>query len=320
MRRNGLMLLSLGVVLALSIGGFLMIAGQRVGPEKLAQQPLGTKAKADATPTAEHLAAHEIRHTSLQQAAELQSASPRSLFETSDDLYPLSQELRLRAKQGDAAASIALMDIESECRAFVQSAGTSMPGYDRLSVPDMYVQKHPEARAYVQDLRTREQARCGRFTKQDLIGTYDQKLPLLRQAAKDGNAEAQARLLSEEMAHWDSIPADKLKSTVNYILASGDPQAIFFLSGPMSIPSSEGMFNVPSGSELASYAYVLAACRMGMACGQSSQLLANVCLNGMGCGYASYDALLAGNLVAPDELKTVRQMAQQIIDTSGHHP
>jgi hypothetical protein len=120
--------------------------------------------------------------------------------------------------------------------------------------------------------------------------------------------------------HWNSIPADRLAATVKSVIASGDPEAIFVLSGPMANGGREQLFDVPSGSEMASDAYVLAACQSGMDCGQNSQLLANLCFNGVACGYSSYDALLTGALLPPADVATVHQMAKQIVEKAGHHP
>ncbi len=250
------------------------------------------------------------------------AAQPRSLrqtYDSSTDLFALDQDLRARADQGDDDAAMVLIDLENECRAFVLNGGTSAPGYDRFGIPDGWAKLHPDARNYVAALRVQEQSRCGRFAKTD-FESHTVKLARLNKAAKNQNAEAKATLLADESMHWDTIPADHLASTVEDIVESGNARAIFGLSSVMYNPNRDQLFDVPAGSKLASEAYVLAACKLGMDCGPMSQLLANVCFNAGGCGYASYDAQLRELMLSPADMTTARQMADQIVEKTHHRP
>lgn len=313
MRRNGRLLVAL--VLAL-ISYFVYLhhpAASRIAASRMAHQSIFNDGEATNKTFA------EAPLTKSQQASQRMLAAParadlRARYDASTDLFGLYQELHERANAGDPGALTAQADIEMECSMFIASHG------DRSDIPRGMQKRNPAiaTKPWVDALLARTNARCQRFTKSDL-GTFEQRHAQLVLAAHEGSPGAKAQLLSE--MNTKQLPDDLFSATVKEIMASGDPDAIGRLASVMhkGVAGREQLFDVPSGSDSASYAYVLAACKLGMACGPNSQALANLCFNGVGCGYPSVDEAMKNALLPPAELIEVQKMAQEIIDHAGHH-
>jgi hypothetical protein len=140
--------------------------------------------------------------------------------------------------------------------------------------------------AIVRKYATELEQRCANFQSSQPTSLADAG-NLYSEAAQKGNLEAQAHLLNSEVLNslanpsTDLLPLDHVRSSVLAILGSGDPDAIFELSGffgPDSVLEGPA-----AGSEKAVAAWQLVACDIGLDC--SANLLRSFCLNGgMYCG------------------------------------
>jgi hypothetical protein len=233
-------------------------------------------------------------------------------YESSDDLFSLYQELRINADTGDAEALTTLADIEGECLMFLSSVDGG------AYIPNLVAKRDPEVKPWVDSMLSRRRARCHRFNKADL-GTLDQRRAQLERAAQEGSIAAKLELMSERPLA--GVSDEELKTTVQQALASGNADTIARLSGVMhgQVADRRSLFDVPAGSDMASDAYILAACRLGMNCGSNSQLLANACLRGYGCGYPSFEAMLSEKKYSPIDMAEARRMAEEILAKIGTH-
>ncbi len=242
------------------------------------------------------------------------TSSLRQHFEQSRDLYGLVQELKATGS-GDPETETIIADALYECVAIAQPAGTSYMGAQQAE------KQHPELKTYVEGLIATDKQRCGRFVKSD-IGNADAKsiVRMYAKAASDGSAKAMAIQL--QYSNIDAMPDAALAADVQRIIASRDPDAIGALSNLMGGRAEDrsAAFGPMSGNETQQYAWLMAACQMGMNCGPGSSLLRQYCLNAGVCGYTSINQVIASNYLTPADYHTAVQQAQQIVKSlSAHH-
>ena len=253
------------------------------------------------------------RSVSLSAPTARRITDPFARYDASTDLFPLAEELRASAEHGDTSAVAALAELEDECSAFVLSRG------DRSYVPRAFQQRDPNIKPWVDAMLARTITRCQRFTRSDLMPSK-QIHEMLVSAAQQGSPSAKARLLVRTV-DLEHLSDDALGGTVRDILASGDPAAIADTSNVMGarVQGREQLFDLPSGTETASQAYLVAACRLGLDCGPDSRILANLCFNGMGCGYSSVEAFVQDTMLPPQQFRVMQQEVQQILARIPHH-
>lgn len=310
MRYKGLLLLAAALLVA---GAFLLFARQ------IAAMHSGQSANANAKPVAsddtgvDATAEAVTQSTPPRKSGAVGMTDPYARYDAATDLFPLAQELRERAERGDIDVVAALAELEDECMMFVLSHG------DRSYIPRIVGQRDPSIKPWLDAMLERTNSRCQRFTRSDLM-RREQIHDLLVAAAKQGSPSAKARLLvgTVDMQH---MPDDVLAGTVHDILTSGNPAAFADLSAVMGarVQGREQLFDVPSGSESASYAYLFAACQLGLDCGPNSRILTNLCFNGIGCGYPSIQALMQDTMLTPDQYRSMQQDVQQILAKIPHH-
>ncbi len=239
------------------------------------------------------------------------STSLYARYEAATDLLPLAQELRERIRHGDAAAVAPLDRIEDECLMFMVSPGTRAGVTD---IPDMQEKLDPSMTGPIEAALARRTARCQRFTRTDLI-ERGQRVKLLGDAASGGDPQAQARwLVYSDLTH---VPDATLIADVKNVVASGDPEAINDLAPVMSarVAGREQLFDLPSGSEVSSWAWVGAACRLGLDCGPNGFELQQLCLTGP-C-YPSVDAYIRDALLTPMQYRQMLRDEQKILAAVG---
>jgi hypothetical protein len=238
---------------------------------------------------------------------------PYARYDAATDLFPLMQELRERAERGDISGAAALAELEDECSMFISSQG------DRSQVPRIMQKRKPSIKPWMDAMLARTATRCQRFTKSELE-PRKQVHDRLVDAAGQGSASAKARLLMMNM-DLKQIPDNVLVRTVNDIIASGDPAAFADLSNVMGVrlQGREQLFDVPAGSEVAGDAYLFAACELGLDCGPNSRILANLCFNGIGCGYPSIKALVQDTMLTPEYYRAMQKDVPLILAKVPHH-
>lgn len=238
--------------------------------------------------------------------------SPRQRYEQSRDLFALVQDLRAAADSGDIQAKTIIADALYECIAVTQ-----VPGSGYIGALDAE-QKHPELKNYVEGLIAIDKQRCGRFVKQD-IGGPSKVIALYTIAADNGSAKAMAMKLT--YVDIDHMPDAKLAADIRQITESRDPDAIGALSNLMGLRAEnrQSVFGDISGHETQQYAWLLAACDMGMNCGSDSRLLRQYCLNAGVCGFRSIDQVISSSYLTPADYHTAVAQSHEIVNSLYNH-
>jgi hypothetical protein len=236
--------------------------------------------------------------------------TPRARFEQSRDLFDLVQELRGAADSGDVEAKTIIADSLYECVSMAQSPDSRYMGAQQAE------KKSPELKGYVDGLIATDKQRCGRFVKADIGGANAQSIvSMYANAADSGSAKALAMEL--QYSNIDSMPDATLAADIQRIIASGDPDAIGALSNLMGGRAEDrpAAFGPMSGQEIQQYAWLLAACQMGMNCGPDSSLVREYCLNAGSCGFTSIDQIVSSNYLTPTDYSSAVVKSHQIIKT-----
>lgn len=240
--------------------------------------------------------------------ASTRASTPRARFEQSRDLFGLVQDLRSAADSGDVEARTIIADSLYECVSIAQPPDNRYVGAQQAE------KERPELKGYVEGLMATDKQRCGRFVKADIGGANAKSIvAMYAKAATDGGAKALAMTL--QYSNIDSMPDAALASQIQRIEASRDPDAIGALSNLMGGRAEDrpAAFGSMSGHEIQQYAWLLAACQMGMNCGPDSSLLRQYCLNAGNCGYGSIDQIVSSNYLTPTDYRSAVEQSHQII-------
>jgi len=204
----------------------------------------------------------------------------RDGFEGENDLYRYAQRLTTAAHEGDAEASWMLSRVYDYCAAYAQDPN----GYQADSTA-LSGQALPGAAAMTA-ARERLQHRCAGFVAADGL-TAANILAQREEAAEAGNLAAEAALLA--LGRPLVATTAYKRGLVERVLASRDPEAYLALSGAMGAAAQgdDAYRGYVAGDQFAQLAWQLAACRLGLACGASSNLMTSYCANG---GICSLDA------------------------------
>lgn len=197
-------------------------------------------------------------------------------FEGASDLYAYVQGLRARETAGDAEALWKVSRVLDYCAAYASNPA----GYasDTRAISEL----EGAGTAAMAVARDRVGRRCARFAPVD-----DFSLSALRakrlEAARAGSLAAEAALLAmgEPLSDSDEYKRD----LVERVRRSGNPDAYVAISPAMGIAGSgqEVYLGSVSGTQLSELAWLLAACRLGNACGPGSVLVTSYCANGGIC-------------------------------------
>lgn len=240
------------------------------------------------------------------------AGSMRQRYEQSRDLFALVQSLRPAATAGDLTARVITVDALNEC------LSVELPKDSQYAAGQEAAHKNLELKTYVNGLIAIQQLRCSRFVKSDIGGVANIR-DQYAELAKEGSAKALAMMLTN--ADLDSIPDTTLTAEVRQILDSGDPDAIGTLSNLMGLRAQgrQNAFGSMSGNVIDQFAWLLAACHMGMACGADSATIRTMCLNGGICGAGSVDQMVSSSFLSPKSYETAVLKSRQIVSSLGSH-
>ncbi|WP_162455113.1 hypothetical protein [Pseudoxanthomonas kalamensis] len=147
--------------------------------------------------------------------------------------------------------------------------------------------------------------------------TYLSSMVLKTRAAKQGDLAAQASLLSSQAPI--STDSQYIKNLIDDVINSKDPDAYLELSDAMGFqsvgkPEAYGKF---SGGEEYTYAWQLAACRLGLDCSKTGDLMTKYCVNGGICmPYSNFEEMLFRGLLPEAERKNVNRISADIINNN----
>jgi len=133
---------------------------------------------------------------------------------------------------------------------------------------------------------------------------------LYKNAAKEGNAEAIARNLTNGIS---TTPADKVQKEVMQVLSANDPAALFTAADAFS---DRGPFEMTPGGEVGTtnskYAWQLAACDQGMDCSASSAVVNQSCIYMGICGPGDYRTNVQYSAVSPANYQEITKAENNI--------
>lgn len=98
-------------------------------------------------------------------------------------------------------------------------------------------------------------------------------------------------------------------------IRAGNPELLVVI-GRLLNPSDFGQvqhLGIYAGSRLTGYAFALAGCELGAACGVNSELVLHACAAYGNCGYVDYPSLVYDVSVGRDEAVVLRRVVDQIV-------
>lgn len=218
------------------------------------------------------------------------------------------EELKRRAKAGDAVAQRLLADTYESCYivnfnrehflGFVDATGGMMTD--------------PAERQGLERIARERVAQC------DVVdGGAIVPLELIRgwyaQAAENGDLAAR---LTDNASNKRGVSAAESASLMEEVLGSNDPAAVFAMGSTLGGNFPAG-FSGPAEKlvtgELASEAWQVAACRMGYDCGPSSILMGSVCLAMAGCAGEDYEGIVKRGLRSDLERRDLERRVTEIL-------
>jgi len=139
-------------------------------------------------------------------------------------------------------------------------------------------------------------------------------LETLRTSASQGNIAAEATLFShEDVEALDPVYVRELAARV---LASRNPEAYLAISSGMGTRTSGLPLDPESvaGTEYATLAWQVAACRLGLDCSANAPIVTQYCANGGVCGsFSSLNNLIFDGLVPRSDADIVRGMSTELV-------
>jgi len=188
------------------------------------------------------------------------------------------QALKQRAEAGDRVAQRLLAEIYSDCLVVNQRRDAF------ISILDARKRRLSD-KSYIRFLEQATRERIATCDAADGGGQWDMG-PYnhwYTEAAKRGDLAARALMRPQELTRYD--PAETVR-LLEEVLASGDPAAVFYFGITLlrddAVTPGDPTEALTSGA-LASWSWMVAACRMGYDCGPTSRVMVNFCLDMDGC-------------------------------------
>lgn len=214
--------------------------------------------------------------------------SPMARYREAARLDLLIADLEQRSRSGDADASLALSRIYDECMMFLDPAAIAT-----IDIPTARRAALIRSHAWLQ-------RRCAGVSLRILESIRNVR-HYRSLAARQGSLVAQIEELIP-LARSDLSLADH-RTLIEAVLLQEDGEAYVALSNLMGSTAAgrrEQLQGVPAGSEVATAAWMLAGCRLGIPCGIDSPLLNRLCGQSGMCGPESVEDLFTSDLQPED--------------------
>ncbi|MFK3847592.1 hypothetical protein [Stenotrophomonas sp. NPDC078853] len=245
---------------------------------------------------------------SAGQRAALSGTQPPQVTRGLSEVHRL-WAVKTAADGGDAAAMREIAFTSARCAGM----GHGRQGIQHtLDGASANLEMHrPEAAAAYRSAGQRLEAQC------EVLSTWSSDLRAFGRlwrdrAAEAGDLTATIRNTLYEAQRDPQVAAELL----DRVIASGDAAAIAEMGallfqmgrGGQSLPGYEGMaFDV-----FDFYAMQVIACQRGLACGEGSVMLDDICLTGMQCTFADFPALLWHNVEEDGEAHQLEQAMKKM--------
>lgn len=238
--------------------------------------------------------------------------SPMSIeFERAADLHAFVRQIASKADAGDQEALWMISRAVDYCAAYAPNPGN----YTKTT--DLYLRLAKAATSpHLKEARERVAARCRGFAKNSGDTTFTSAAYTVNRirAARAGSlaGEASLLLMNAPLASGNEY----LKNLVSRIQTSRDPEAYFALSESMGVFASgkESTFGSISGTQDSTYAWQLAACRLGLDCSPTGSTMTLYCAYGAACGnWTSFEDMVFRGMVAEGDRARINEMVNQIL-------
>lgn len=219
------------------------------------------------------------------------------------------QALKKRAKAGDAVAQRLLAQAYDACFVMNVDRQRIMTGIHQ----QLRTMTNPEHASTLERLARARAEQCdavddGDFVPRELV------IGWFAQAAENGDLPAQAMSAAFQHKQYDTASATRLLEDV---VASGDPAAVYslgsVLGGSLADNMGEPYKSLVTGPT-ASYAWILAGCRMGYDCGPDSTEVGNMCLLSNRCLGESYEQMVFATTQTQQERDELERHIQRVLD------
>lgn len=217
--------------------------------------------------------------------------------------------LKQRAEAGDRVAQRLLAETHADCY-FVNEDRDAF-----ISTMDMRKRSLSDKR----QIGFLEQATRERIEKCDAVDGGGPLDPLLAghwyaEAAKRGDLAARAMVRAQVLKRYDPAETEQL---LEEVLASGDPAAVLYFGATLredaAVTSGEPTEALTTGA-LATWSWMVAACRMGYDCGPTSRGMASNCLDTLRCAGEDMDThVLTRELSTDDERRELERRVAEIL-------
>ncbi len=215
--------------------------------------------------------------------------------------------LKDRAAKGDAASQRELAELYGLCIPVNTNAERYLASYEAIA-------KQAKTPANAEGLRRAAKAAVNECSVVDngAIIPIEARELWLAQAAKNGDLAAQAQIY---LTSNQRLQGEQLKGFMDHVVNSRDPNAVFEMGQLVAgnVDSGDvGAYTNVANDKLSGYAWSIAACRMGLACGTGSEIMNSACLNTSGCSSTDFESFVRDNLVSAGDAALLNSKVQEV--------
>ncbi|MGG6317660.1 hypothetical protein ACQ5SB_14600 [Stenotrophomonas geniculata] len=220
-------------------------------------------------------------------------------------------ELRSRAEAGDVVAQRHLAELFQRCSVF------SLSPSNMYSTLDAYARIRGVSEGAYNGIKKRFAATCSSVDGGQVI-PQDAYMGWFERAARQGDPYAKVTLASK---NFSNLKANDYQALARDVVNSADPEAIFALGDLLAL--------APQGADLAeyrsavtgpyaSYAWGIAACRMGADCGPASYRMDSLCINTGICGSGDYESAIRTDVVPAGQQESLDKAIGEVQKVVGN--
>ncbi|MFS8431237.1 hypothetical protein JH270_19790 [Xanthomonas campestris pv. raphani] len=265
-------------------------------PSLLADAPRGSSGQAEAHRAEEALIPRRGNSVINQQVADWAS-------KPSDEIYRNFHDTKSRAEAGDATAQRELAAIYEQCAMY------SVSPKNFAGMLDSYSKIKKENSSRYEQIKGRFSHYCSEVDGGEIIPLEAIDL-WYKEAARRGDLIAQLKLASGK-----AMSPEDYQDLVAKAIKSKDPEAIFAVEEMLNNPNASielGSYAPDNSGNYSEFAWALAACEAGAACGPGSYRSDMVCINYGICGSARYEDAVRTKIVPPGQLNLLNKQVERI--------
>ncbi|WP_225042017.1 hypothetical protein [Xanthomonas campestris] len=221
----------------------------------------------------------------------------------SDEIYRNFHDTKSRAEAGDAAAQRQLAEIYEQCAIY------SVSPQNFAGMLDSYSKIKKENSSRYEQIKGRFSHYCSEVDGGEIIPPEAIEL-WYKEAARRGDLIAQLKIASGK-----AMSSEEYQDLVTKAIKSKDPEAIFALDEMLSNPNASvelGSFAPENSGNYSEFAWALAACKSGAACGPGSYRVDIICINYGICGPSRYEDIVRTKIVPPGQLNSLDKQVERI--------